>query len=520
MNNNTTHKRIAKSAMLMTIVSVISLAFSFVQESVFAFFYGANFTTDAYTVATQIPVTLFALISTAISTIVIPCYSKELYGKGKGAAARYASNLTTIIGGVTILCIIVGEIFAKYIIILFAPGMEADIQSLAVKIFRIVLPTIIFTEIMNINSGILNVHKSFILPSLTSNILNVIFVLSIALLSGKYGIYAAVIGTLVGIGLEFIYSVILRRRILKYRFIVDLKDRSMIESIKMSIPVFIGIGAAEINKIVDRIVSSFLQEGSISTLNYASKLSGAVSSLLVTSVTTVIYPEFSKSSAKKDEKSMADIFLFSIKIFIILITPIIFGGMFLSREIIKVLYGRGAFDLRIVDRTAPLFACYLVCLLFTTFRQTSSRVFYSYGDSKTPMKNSMIGIVINIILNIVLGHYLGTMGLALATTIATAVISFLLLYDVKNKNTLVKYKSIYFLFTKVIIASIVMEMVLQFTKKILIYLKIYNYSVLWNNIIFILLELALGCIVYLGMLIMLQTKEIKSIVNVIGWRKE
>ena len=72
-----THKCIAKSAVIMTIVSSISLVFSFVQESVFAYFYGANTITDAYTIATQIPVVLFSLISTAISTVVIPCYSKE-----------------------------------------------------------------------------------------------------------------------------------------------------------------------------------------------------------------------------------------------------------------------------------------------------------------------------------------------------------------------------------------------------------------------------------------------------------
>lgn len=520
MNNRTTQKRIVKSAFFMTIVSVISLMFSFVQESVFAFFFGASFTTDAYTIATQIPVTLFALISTAISTIVIPCYSKELYENGEKAAEKYAANLTTVIFLLTLFLVVLGEIFAKHVIIAFAPGMDSTTRTLAVEVFRLVLPIVIFTEIMHINSGILNVHKSFILPSLTSNILNVVFVVTIALLAGKLGIFAAVVGLIVGTFLEFIYSVLLRRRIIKYHFLIDLKDRSMIESFRMSIPVFLGIGAAEINKVVDRMVSSFMIEGSISTLNYASKLSSAVSSLLVTGITTVIYPELSRNSAEKNEKGMAEIFTFSIKLFILIITPIIFGGMILSKEIIKIVYCRGAFDLSIVDRTAPLFTCYLLCLLFTTFRQTSSRVFYSYGDSKTPMKNSMIGIVLNIILNIFLGYFMGAIGLALATTISTAVISFFLLRDIKKRNPLVIYKPIFILLGKVLGASIIMNIIISMLKIVTIHFGLYDYSIFWNNLLFLIMSLVLGGGTYIIVLLLLKTDEIGNVISIIKRRKK
>ena len=284
------------------IIVSISLLFSFLQESVFAYFYGADLTTDAYTIAIQIPVTLFSLVSTAISTVVIPCYSKELYSKNQECARKYASNLMTTISIFTIVLILLGEIFAGIVISVFAPGMDADTKMLAAALFRMVLPTILLTELMNINTGIMNVHKSFVLPSLTSNILNVTFVTTIAILADRFGIYAAIIGNIVGTCFEFAYSVALRRRFVKYKPTLNLKDETMLQSYKMSIPVFIGIGAAEINKVVDRMVSSFLEAGSISTLNYASKLSSAISSLLIHSVTTVIYPEFAKCSAEKDDK--------------------------------------------------------------------------------------------------------------------------------------------------------------------------------------------------------------------------
>ena len=53
---------IAKSAVLFTLVTTFSLVLSFVKESVLAYFYGTSAEMDAYTLAIQLPVTLFATI--------------------------------------------------------------------------------------------------------------------------------------------------------------------------------------------------------------------------------------------------------------------------------------------------------------------------------------------------------------------------------------------------------------------------------------------------------------------------
>lgn len=510
---NTKKQNLTKSALTMTLVSVISLAFSFVQESVFAYFYGANLSTDAYTVAIQTPVTLFSIVSTAISTVLIPCYSQELYRKNSEEASKYASNFISVISILTFTIIIILELFASEAISLFAPGMNFEAKRISITLFRLVLPTILLTELMNINTGILNVHKSFVLPALTSNILNVAFVVSIAVLSSKYGIYGAAIGTIVGTCLEFLYSIILRRRFVKYKPYINLKNEMMICSLKMSFPVFIGIGAAEINKIVDRIVASFLEAGNISMLNYASKLSSAISSLFISSLTTVLFPEFAKCSAEDDEKGIAEVFIFSISLFILIIVPIIVGGACIGQEIISVIYGRGKFTNEAVTATAPLFECYLACLLFTSIRQVSSRVFYSFGDSKTPMKNSVIGIIINIILNIVLGYFIGAMGLAIATTVSTAVISFLLLISIKKKITCVNYKRTLILLIKVLLSSSIMGFVLSHLKSLYYGQNMFAGSSLIHNLIFIIISLVVGGILYLLLLILLRTKEVSTIVK-------
>lgn len=518
MAENKKTGNIAKSAIGLSLISAITLVFSFVKESVFAYYFGISALADAYAIAIQLPVTLFSVVSTAISTIVIPNYSKEFIQNGQENAKRYACNLMTVIAVITGILLIVLEGGAPAVIRITAPGLEIQTSKLACKLFRMVMPTVLMTELININTGILNVHKSFTLPALGSMFLNIVYVFFVVLLADKQGIYAAIIGVIVGTIVQFIYSLVLRRHFVKYRFEFNLKDKTMVNSFKMAIPVFVGIGAAEINKVVDKMVSSFLKKGSIASLNYASKLSSAVSTLLISSIATVVYPEFSRCINEKRFKDLAEQFLLSLKLYIVIIFPIIIGGSFLSTEIIAVIFKRGSFDADSVYRTAPIFACYLICLLFTALRQSSSRLCYSYNDSKTPMKNSIIGITFNIVLNIVLAHYLQAFGLALATTISTAIISGLILKDAKKKNRYIEYRKILPLVGKVFISSLIMIGVL------------YLYKAFWGNAFlekgtFICELFYLGCAIiigamsYLAMLVAVKTDEVHMLIRKIFKRK-
>jgi len=518
VSGNNSAGKIAKSAVQLSMVSIITLVFSFVKESVFAYYFGTTATADAYAIAIQLPVTLFSFVSTAISTVVIPNYSKELIQKSKEDARRFASNLMTLIVCFTGILLIVMEIGAPVVIKITAPGLTSETSELASSLFRMVLPTVLLTELININTGILNVHKSFVLPALGSMFLNITYVTCVILLAEKIGIHAAILGTIIGTIIQFAYSLILRTRFVKYSFVFDLKDEAMTTSLKMALPVFIGIGAAEINKVVDKMVSSFLVEGSIASLNYASKLSSAVSTLLISSIATVVYPEFSRCVNEKRYKDLADNFSFSLKLYTVIILPLIFGGAFLSTEIVTIVFKRGSFDAESVARTAPIFACYLVCLLFTAIRQSSSRFFYSYNDSKTPMKNSIIGIAINIVLNIILAHYLQAFGLALATAISTGIISFLILREAKKKNEFIDYKKLIPLICKVLLSALVMVLIIILFRHTLGQSLVQD-GTFAMTVIYILASIVIGAAVYFAMLFVTKTEEAYIVLRKVLKRK-
>ena len=510
---------IAKSAMSLSLVSTITLVFSFLKESVFACFFGTTATADAYAIAIQLPVTLFAVVSTAISTVVIPNYSKVLIQNGSGEARKFASNLMTVVTFITLLLLLILELGAPLVIKLTAPGLVEETSDLTCLLFRMIMPTVLLTQLININTGILNVHKSFMLPALGSMFLNIVYVFFVVLLANSCGIYAAVIGVIVGSIGQFLYSMFLRRRFVKYRYEFNLKDDAMVDSVKMSFPVFIGIGAAEINRLVDKMVSSFLQPGSIASLNYASKLSSAASSLLLSGISTVVYPEFSRCVNEKRFKDLANHFLLSLKLYVLITFPLIVGGAFLSNEIIAVIFKRGLFDTESVARTAPIFACYLAGLLFTAIRQSSSRLFYSYRDSKTPMKNSIIGIVCNIVLNIILVQFLQALGLALATVLSAAIISTLILKDAKKINEHIEYGRMLPFVAKVFCSSVIMIGFLYIFKS-LIGFKLLVSENIFYQIFYLLLSTLIGVLGYGVMLFVTKTDEAQIVLRKIMKRKK
>lgn len=497
----------AKSAISVSAITVFTLIFSFIKEAIFANYYGASYITDAYSIAIQIPVTLFSMVSMAISNVALPYYSKKLNIDGEDASTQYISNLMTIVTILSLLIVGVLEIYPQIAIKVFAPGLGEEASKLANTLFRMVLPTIILTELININTAVQDVHRSFVLPQLGSILLNLTFVSAVIFFSGKYGIFAALLGTIIGTIFEFCYSIALRRRFVKYKLICNVADSDVKATIKKCGPVFIGLGVAEINKTIDTMISSFLEAGSVSMLGYASKLTSAISTLLIGGIVRVTYPEFAECAAKGDDTRMADCLLFSIKIVVLLLFPVVFGGAVLGKELISIVYFRGAFKLETVLGTAPIFVAYLTCLIFRALRQNFSRVFYSYGDTKTPMFNGFIGLAVNTILDLSLYKRFGATGIAWATTGTYVAVSLSLALKVRRRNQHISYRKVLPVIIRTIAACACMSVVLVLLRTYFVNIGLYDIGNVFKNAVFLGISIITGAVVYFIVLLLLKTEE-------------
>lgn len=427
-------KNFAYTSILVTIVMVLGYVLSFVKEAVVANYYGVSSQVDAYTIAITIPVTLFALVSVAIQSVVIPIYSDILYNKDKIEANNYISGLITVVSAISIVLIFIFELAASPLVTVFAPGFDQETHVVAVDLLRLCLPVILFSLIDKIFLGLLNVHKKFVWPSAAVYFLNIGIICSIIFLHDCFGIVAACIGQVIGGLLQLVYLWLLTTKIYHYKFVFDIKNHYIIDSLKRSIPIMWSIGIAEVCAIINRVVASFLFVGSIAALGYASKLNSALISFFTAAVSVIIYPLFAESSAKNNIGQLNRRVNFILSAYSFLLIPLMLGLLYYRRELVEVVYARGAFDENAIEITQSLLGCYVVGIIFMAFRETTTKVYYSLKDTKTPAVNATIGVVINIVLNVTLPFVFGVQGLAIATSLTAAIISSRLIFQLIKKH--------------------------------------------------------------------------------------
>ena len=227
----------------------------------------------------------------------------------------------------------------------------------------------------------------------------------------------------------------------------------------IALPVIIGQSVNQINVLVDRTLASGIAVGGISALNYASRLNGFVQSLFVASITTVMYPMISKMAAAKNMKGLKSYVSEAISTINLLVIPATIGAMIFSKEIVALLFGRGAFTPEAVAMTGNALFYYSIGMIAFGLRDILSRAFYALQDTKTPMINATIAVVINIVLNIVLSRFLGIGGLALATSISGIVSAFLMFITLRKKIGPFGLKEISISFIKISIASVLMGLI-------------------------------------------------------------
>ena len=494
-----------KTAILLMFLTIISKIMGFAREMTLSFFYGATNVSDAYIISITIPSVIFALVGAGISTGFIPMFSSIERDYGQKEAKRYTNNLINII---LVLCTIIVSfvlLFTAPVVKLFAAGFEGETLAMAIRFTRISILGIYFTGVISVFSGFLQIKNNFAVPALIGIPMNIIVILSL-FISSKTDIIVLSIGTVLASVSQLIFLIpYIKRQGYKYKFLIDLKDKHIINMARIAIPVIIGVSVNQINVLVDRSLASNVAVGGISALNYANRLNGFVQGLFVMSISTVMYPMISKMAAKEDMDGLEKSIIEAINTISILVIPATVGAMVFNVPIVKLLFGRGAFDPKALAMTSNALFFYAVGMIGFGLREILSRGFYSLKDSKTPMINGVIAVSTNIILNIILSRFLGIGGLALATSISAILGSTLLMISLRKKLNGFSFGKIFFSWIKILGAALVMGLVAKLAFN-------WLFSPLGENLA-LLLSIGIGGLVYLALLPFLKLEEVENMIE-------
>jgi putative peptidoglycan lipid II flippase len=285
-------------------------------------------------------------------------------------------------------------------------------------------PYIFFISLVALCMGILNSLRHFAAPALSPVILNIAMILAALTLRDFFGdpIVALAVGVMIGgiLQLAMQWPFLVRMGVrLKPAF--NFAHPGLKKIGLLMLPAVLGAAVYQINIFVGTILASFLPRGSVSYLYYADRIVELPLGVFAIAVGTATLPSFSDQISKGNFEEFKKTLAFSTRLILFITIPAMIALIALREPIISVLFQRGHFDATATILTAQALFFYAVGLWAFSVIRVIISAFYSLQDTKTPMKAAMVALVVNIVFSLMLMVPLKHGGLALATSIASAV---------------------------------------------------------------------------------------------------
>lgn len=509
-------KKTKTTAIVLMLIILTSKITGFFRDIVLAQTFGAGEITDAYLTALNIPVVLFDGISAALGTTFIPIYFKIKSSKGQEEVNKFTSNILNIVIIISLIFVLLGVIFAPYIVKIFAVGFKGDVFDLTVNYSKILIFSMVFIAINGLVSSYLVASGNVYISGAITIPFNIFVIIAIIFASVTES-YVMVYGTLIAYIAQLLFQLpLLIKKGYKHRLTVNLRDENIRQILFLVIPVFIGSYINQINAVVNRTLASTLDSGSITALNYANKLNMFAVGVIAVAISTIMYPILSKLASEGNKKLFKINISKSINMIVIIMLPIMVVMTTFSKEIVKVLFEEGSFNSHDTYLTSTALFFYSIGILSYGLKELLAKSFYSLQDTKTPVRNATISVVINIVFSIILVNIMGIGGLALASSISATVTTMLLLISLRKKIGKIGFSYILKTFIKGAIASIVMYIIMRIAYN---YIFIYGSRFALESRKFIafncFISVILGMSTYLIVVLELKVKEVKEIFDAI-----
>ena len=505
-------KSLIKSAGMVTVLLVISRVLGFLRESAIAYRFGTTAETDAYVVASTLPMMLFLAVNDAVKTAFIPVYG-EYHRTEEGNV--FAQTVFVLLGGILAVTSFFLVLAAPWIVDLLAPGFSGAQQAVTIVMARIMLPGLLFMGLTGLASGLLHVKKNFFFPAITAYPSNLLIILTALFFGGRYGVVGLAWGTMAGFASQFL---ILVPSVAKHGIFQRLHFQRHHPGIKKMLvllpPVIIGTAATELKSIIDRVFGSLLPTGSIAALNYANRIYLLPSSIVLVALLSVLYPALVELFVEEKTAEFKYTLHHGMGLIITLMFPIMVGLIVLRVPIVRLLFERGAFDAAATQSTAFALAFYSLGLLPLGIMLLMSRAFYAVKDTVTPMLFTFVTMLTNTILNWLLMKPLAHGGIALGTAISIYIGAVGMTYLMWRKIGAFGGRKLYQTLWKTGLASAVMGLVVWYGTRFLSGGSFLRQALEVGALI------ALGAAVYFVLIYLLKVEELQSALSLLRRRQQ
>ena len=369
------NSKLVKKGLGLIVVLLVVKLFGFLKQSIIAWKFGTSADLDAFVVADGYINMFGQILLTAVPPAIVTLYLKRHYENERN---DFISSSVIFLAVSGIVLVLLNIILSPVLAGLFGNSFDDLHKQQLSSFIRILSPLIIFACIASVSSGLLQSKNRFIPEKMLGLFLSTSIIICTIFVSPYLGIYSLSIGFVVGYLVYFIMMLILLIKNASFRLQNPFKNNTFRRFLKNVFPIIIGICIVDTSHLIDRIIASSLESGSVSSLYYSQLLSGdLINSVIIVSMGVLLLPKLSIDVQTKTKtellKSIRNVFNIASPIIVLFTAIYLVSG----EKIVSIIFQRGEF---VQSSTAMVYSCvigYSIGFVFMLIKEILVRYFYA-----------------------------------------------------------------------------------------------------------------------------------------------
>jgi putative peptidoglycan lipid II flippase len=430
-----------KGLKVVSLLTLLSRFTGLARDALMASLFGTGWVLDAFTVAFRVPNLFRRLFGEgAMTAAFLPEFVRADQECGRDAAADLFNGVAWRLLTILVVFLLAAEsaLLATW---LLAPLSERS--ALLCELSLILMPYMVLICMAGLYSAALNGVQHFVVPTLTSVVLNVVWLvaglIAVLLFSSDANRVRLIAVCLVAGGVLQLamtawkasrYSVRMRARQAE-----SISSEHTATVFRAMGPVLIGLSITQINGLIDGLLAwtlvspnlhgntffsrFLLPEGTAAALYLGQRLFQFPLGVFAVALGTVLFPRFARHAAADDFDELSRDVLHGLQLVLVVGIPASVGLWFMAEPITNLLFRYGQFGASASHMTARMISAYGLGVWVVSGLLIANRVFYAAGDQVTPMRQGVICVGLNLMFDFLLLPVLGGAALPVASMLAT-----------------------------------------------------------------------------------------------------
>jgi putative peptidoglycan lipid II flippase len=404
-----------KGFAISSFLNFFSKIIAFLNTVAIAYYFGTTSKTDVYFFCFSLILMVSGFLTYLNSTILIPEAMRIKEQHSEKESQRFLSFFLFLY---TAICLFLSSIALINptaifsVLSRFTPAsLLENIPTIYCSISLLLLITVntFFTDIL--------ISYKFFSASAVSTLLNSVFSLLIMLaLHNQLNILSALIGVLLANILQLLLNLLLLYKSLHWSFLIfPVKIKR--ETVRDCMVAQAGNFSTMLTGYVPLMLISSFSAGILSSINFGSKIADVLTLLVTLQFGSVTGIKLNELYARKKDDEIQKTFCDASHFLQFILVPVCIFVFIYSHDIIKIFFGRGAFNGNAVSNASQFLKIFILVLPFTAHNTIVARLFMAAQKINKAYIFQIVMSIVMVLIMYVFISYAGPIGFPLGTLV-------------------------------------------------------------------------------------------------------